>query len=181
MNTRNRINSTIDRQTPTLPPGRPVHLPGRGDTFVRESSGPVGAPTVVLLHGWTATADLNWHHSFETLARHYRVIAVDHRGHGRGLRTDGAFSLTECADDLRRRLIGLFVRDEHGRRPCHGYVDRLQNDPRWRDNITFNEYFHGDNGAGLGATHQTGWTGLVADLICRPDPLVTSAEQWHAT
>ena len=89
--------------------------------------------------------------------------------------------LAECANDLRRRLIGLFVRDEHGRRPCHGYVDRLQNDPRWRDNITFNEYFHGDNGAGLGATHQTGWTGLVADLICRPDPLVTSAEQWRAT
>jgi 3-oxoadipate enol-lactonase len=100
MNTRNRIDSTIDRQPPTLPPGRPVRLPGRGDTFVREASGPVGAPTVVLLHGWTATADLNWHHSFDTLARHYRVIAVDHRGHGRGLRTAGTFSLTECADDV---------------------------------------------------------------------------------
>ena len=78
--------------------------------------------------------------------------------------------LAECADDLRRRLISLFLRGPDGRRPCHGWVDKLQNDPRWRDNITFNEYFHGDNGAGLGATHQTGWTGLVADLICRPDP-----------
>ena len=52
---------------------------------------------------------------------------------------------------------------------------KLQDDPRWRDNITFNEYFHGDNGAGLGASHQTGWTGLVADLICRPDPFAGTA------
>ena len=79
-------------------------------------------------------------------------------------------ALAACAEDLRRRLISLFLRGPDGRRPCHGWVDKLQNDPRWRDNITFNEYFHGDNGAGLGATHQTGWTGLVADLICRPDP-----------
>jgi hypothetical protein len=79
-------------------------------------------------------------------------------------------ALVACAEDLRRRLISLFLRGPDGRRPCHGWVDKLQTDPRWRDNITFNEYFHGDNGAGLGATHQTGWTGLVADLICRPDP-----------
>jgi hypothetical protein len=78
--------------------------------------------------------------------------------------------LADCADDLRRRLVSLFLRGSDGRRPCHGGVDRLQDDPRWRDNVTFNEYFHGDNGAGLGASHQTGWTGLVADLICRPDP-----------
>jgi Mannosylglycerate hydrolase MGH1-like glycoside hydrolase domain len=78
--------------------------------------------------------------------------------------------LAHAADDLRRRLIALFLRGPDGRRPCHGEVDRLQDDPRWRDNITFFEYFHGDSGAGLGASHQTGWTGLVADLICRPDP-----------
>ncbi len=78
--------------------------------------------------------------------------------------------LAQCADDLRHRLLALFLRGPDGRRPCHGQVDALQDDPRWRDNITFFEYFHGDNGAGLGATHQTGWTGLVADLICRPDP-----------
>jgi hypothetical protein len=88
--------------------------------------------------------------------------------------------LSACADDLRRRLISLFLPDADGRRPCHGYVERMQSDPRWRDNITFNEYFHGDNGAGLGATHQTGWTGLVADLICRPNPLVVSSERWRA-
>ena len=52
-----------------------------------------------------------------------------------------------------------------GRRPCFGGVERLQTDPAWKDNLVFNEYFHGDNGAGLGASHQTGWTGLVADLI----------------
>ncbi len=79
-------------------------------------------------------------------------------------------SLALCADDLRERLISLFLRGPDGRRPCNGWVDKLQDDPRWRDNIAFNEYFHGDNGAGLGASHQTGWTGLVADLICRPDP-----------
>jgi hypothetical protein len=78
--------------------------------------------------------------------------------------------IAACAEDLRRRLISLFLPGPDGRRPCHGWVERLQHDPRWRDNITFSEYFHGDNGAGLGASHQTGWTGLVADLICRPDP-----------
>jgi hypothetical protein len=78
-----------------------------------------------------------------------------------------------CAEDLRRRLISLFLRGPDGRRPCHGSEAKLQDDPRWRDNVTFNEYFHGDNGAGLGATHQTGWSGLVADLICRPDPFAT--------
>jgi hypothetical protein len=54
-----------------------------------------------------------------------------------------------------------------GRRPCFGGVSRLQDDPAWRDNLLFSEYFHGDNGAGLGASHQTGWTGLIADVIRR--------------
>ncbi len=56
---------------------------------------------------------------------------------------------------------------DDGRRPCFGWVDKLQHDPAWKDNLLFHEYFHGDNGAGLGASHQTGWTGLVADLIIR--------------
>ena len=64
-----------------------------------------------------------------------------------------------CAEDLRFRLVSLFLRGPDGRRPCHGWVHKVQDDARWRDNITFNEYFHGDNGAGLGASHQTGWTG----------------------
>lgn len=93
-------NSTPNRRVPTLPSGRRVHLPGRGDTFVRELPGPAGAPTVLLLHGWTATADLNWQRSFAALGQHFRVVAVDHRGHGRGLRCDGSFSLAACADDV---------------------------------------------------------------------------------
>jgi hypothetical protein len=87
-------------------------------------------------------------------------------------------TLSECAADLRRRLLSLFLRGPDGRRPCYGSVDRLQRDPRWRDHVLFFEYFHGDDGAGLGAMHQTGWTGLVADLICRPDPFATDASGW---
>jgi hypothetical protein len=76
--------------------------------------------------------------------------------------------LGEIADDLRDRLISIFTRSTaDGRRPCFGWVDKLQHDPRWRDNIYFNEYYHGDNAAGLGASHQTGWTGLIADVIRR--------------
>jgi hypothetical protein len=63
------------------------------------------------------------------------------------------------------RLIRLFRRDQAGRRPIHGGQRILQEDPHWRELIPFHEYFHGDDGAGLGASHQTGWTGLVAKLI----------------
>src|SRR5437763_14826570 len=80
--------------------------------------------------------------------------------------------LNEIADDLRRRLVSIFLPGPDGRRPCFGGVERLQTDPAWKDNLVFSEYFHGDNGAGLGASHQTGWTGLVADLISgRPEGL----------
>ena len=74
-------------------------------------------------------------------------------------------TLQAIGEDLRRRLISLFLVDDDGRRPCFGWVEKLQRDPAWKDNLLFHEYFHGDNGAGLGASHQTGWTGLVADLI----------------
>jgi len=77
-------------------------------------------------------------------------------------------TLLEIAEDLRHRLISLFTVGPDGRRPIYGGVTRLQTDPAWKDNVQFNEYFHGDNGAGLGATHQTGWTGLVADLLRGP-------------
>jgi Mannosylglycerate hydrolase MGH1-like glycoside hydrolase domain len=75
--------------------------------------------------------------------------------------------LGAIAQDLRDRLISIFVVGPDGRRPCFGWVDRFQHDPAWKDNLVFNEYFHGDNGAGLGASHQTGWTGLIADVIRR--------------
>ena len=74
-------------------------------------------------------------------------------------------TLKEVADELSQRLIRLFLRDETGRRPYNGKNDELQGDPHWRDYLLFHEYFDGDSGAGLGASHQTGWTGLVAMLI----------------
>jgi Mannosylglycerate hydrolase MGH1-like glycoside hydrolase domain len=74
-------------------------------------------------------------------------------------------NLFEVSKEISNRLTRIFLRDEHGRRPVYGGTEKFQNDPFWRDNIYFFEYFHGDNGAGLGASHQTGWTGLVAKLI----------------
>jgi hypothetical protein len=75
-------------------------------------------------------------------------------------------TLFEVAGELSRRLQRIFLRDERGRRPVYGGTAKFQEDPHWRDHILFYEYFHGDNGAGIGASHQTGWTGLVAALIC---------------
>jgi len=73
-------------------------------------------------------------------------------------------TLTEMAGEIAERLIRIFVRNG-GRRPLYGGIDKFQNDPHWRDHILFHEYFHGDNGAGIGASHQTGWSALVASLI----------------
>jgi 3-oxoadipate enol-lactonase len=85
--------------SPTLPPGTAIELPGRGTTFVRQLAGPEGAPAIVLLHGWTATADLNWFTAYEALGKQFRVLAIDHRGHGRGIRSKKLFRLEDCADD----------------------------------------------------------------------------------
>ncbi|MBV9660645.1 MAG: hypothetical protein JO337_05765 [Acidimicrobiales bacterium] len=74
-------------------------------------------------------------------------------------------SLSEVADDLARRLVGIFLPGRDGRRPVFGPYEIMQTDPHWHDQLLFHEYFHGDTGAGLGASHQTGWTGLVLDLI----------------
>ncbi len=74
-------------------------------------------------------------------------------------------NLFEVSKEIADRLARIFTRDEHGRRPVYGGTERFQSDPHWRDHILFYEYFHGDNGAGLGASHQTGWTGLVAKTI----------------
>jgi hypothetical protein len=74
-------------------------------------------------------------------------------------------TLNEVADDITRRLISTFQRDKDGRRPVFGGNQKFQTDPHWRDYILFHEYFHGDNGAGVGASHQTGWTALVAKMI----------------
>ena len=76
-------------------------------------------------------------------------------------------TLREVIADLRDRLVSIFLVGPDGGRPCFGAVERLQTDPRWKDNLLFAEYFNGDDAAGLGATHQTGWTGIVADMIRR--------------
>ncbi len=73
-------------------------------------------------------------------------------------------TLFEVAQEIARRLAATFLRTASGRRPVYGAIAKFQEDPHWRDLILFYEYFHGDNGAGLGASHQTGWTGLVALL-----------------
>ena len=89
--------------TPWLPPGRAVELPGRGTTFARDSGlvdGAPDAPVLLLLHGWAVTADLNFFTAYRPLAERYRVVTIDHRGHGRGIRpSNGIVSLRDCADD----------------------------------------------------------------------------------
>jgi hypothetical protein len=92
-------------------------------------------------------------------------------------------TLFEVAQVIVHRLTGTFLRDADGRRPVYGGTARFQDDPHWRDLILFYEYFHGDNGAGLGASHQTGWTGLVApllDLFARLDArTVLESDRWR--
>jgi hypothetical protein len=74
-------------------------------------------------------------------------------------------SLYQIAEELARRLTSIFLRDAHGRRPVYGGTRKFQEDPHWRDLVLFYEYFHGDNGAGIGASHQTGWTGAIARIM----------------
>jgi len=91
-------------------------------------------------------------------------------------------TLNEIAMELARRLTSTFLLDEHGRRPVFGEQDLFQRDPHWRDLIPFHEYFHGDTGRGVGASHQTGWTGLVAKLLDtegRHRPSTTRREMVH--
>ena len=102
----------------------------------------------------------------ESLERYHRFYGADFEveyptGSGKRL------TLDRIVADLQDRLISLFIRDADGRRPCFGGTEKMQTDPAWKDNLIFSEYFHGDNGAAIGAFHQTGWTGLIADVILR--------------
>ena len=100
-----------------------------------------------------------------------RALLTHYRYYGDSLKVEcptgsgTMMTLFEVAQELSRRLAGTFLRDGEGRRPVYGGTRLFQEDPHWRDLILFYEYFHGDNGAGLGASHQTGWTGVVARLI----------------
>jgi hypothetical protein len=130
------------------------YIPGESDSnmFGGNSNwrGPIWFPVNYLL--------------IESLQRFYQYYGDDFMiehptGSGR-MRT-----LQEIADDLSERLVGIFRKDASGKRPVYGHHPKLQSDPNFADYIYFYEYFHGDNGRGIGATHQTGWTGLVAKLI----------------
>jgi hypothetical protein len=74
-------------------------------------------------------------------------------------------NLYQVAENLGKRLASIFLKNDQGRRPVYGGTQKFQEDPYWKDNILFYEYFHGDNGAGIGASHQTGWTGIVARIM----------------
>jgi hypothetical protein len=113
--------------------------------------------------------------AISALQRYHRFFGDDMTveyptGSGRMLTLDAV------AADLSDRLVSIFTVGPDGRRPCFGWVDRFQNDPHWKDNLMFHEYFHGDNAAGLGASHQTGWTGIVADVIRRRHGSVPSID-----
>jgi 3-oxoadipate enol-lactonase len=99
--------ATIDART--VPPGRPVVLPGRGTTFAIDIAGPPGAPTLLLLHGLVASSYLNWFPAFGPLSEHFRVVATDLRGHGRGIPLSGHFRMSDSADDaaLVARQLGV--------------------------------------------------------------------------
>jgi hypothetical protein len=130
--------------------------PGEGTTAMYGGNsnwrGPIWFPTNYMLIG----ALLRFHHH---LGRRFLVELPTGSGN--------MVTLEQVAFDLSRRLVSIFAPDANGRRPVFGTSERFQNDPAWRDALLFYEYFHADNGRGLGASHQTGWTGLVADLIAR--------------
>jgi 3-oxoadipate enol-lactonase len=92
---------------PRLPFGRRIELADRGTTFVRRLAGPPGAPTLLLLHGWVASAGLNWYQSFGPLREHFNILAPDLRGHARGLKSPKIFRLADCADDCAATLEAL--------------------------------------------------------------------------
>jgi hypothetical protein len=109
----------------------------------------------------------------ESLQKHHYFLGDDFK---MALPTgsDNAATLWEVTTDLSWRLISIFLKDADGRRPVNGDRKQFHDDPHWRDLVLFHEYFHGDTGVGLGASHQTGWAGVVAKLILqyaeRPAP-----------
>lgn len=130
------------------------YTPGEGDTalFGGNSNwrGPIWFPVNYLL--------------IESLQRFHHYygddFTIEHPSGSGNMKT-----LHEIAEDLSERMINIFKKDKDGKRPVFGHYEKLQNDEHFRDYIYFYEYFHGDNGRGVGATHQTGWTGLIAKLI----------------
>jgi len=109
---------------------------------------------------WYAAWDLAFHTiALSTVDPEFAKPQLDLTASGK------LMNLFEVAREIANRLEGIFLRDKSGRRPVYGGTQKFQTDPQWKDYILFFEYFQGDNGAGLGASHQTGWTGVVAKLI----------------
>ena len=145
---------------------QPFVLPGLGENFAVEY-----AP------GESTTGDFggnsNWRGPVWFPLNYLVIEALQkyHRYFGDELKVEfptgsgHQLTLWDVAAELSRRLIGVFLPDPAGRRPVNGTTQVFQADPRWADLVLFYEYFHGDTGAGLGASHQTGWTALVAKLI----------------
>ena len=134
-----------------------TYTPGEADSFLFGGNsnwrGPIWFPVNFLV--------------IESLYRFHRYYSNDFKvEHPTG--SGKYWTLREIADDLSQRMINIFRKDKNGRRPVFGDNDKLQTDEHFRDYLYFYEYFHGDNGRGVGATHQTGWTGLVAKLIQPP-------------
>jgi hypothetical protein len=102
-----------------------------------------------------------------------RALRQLHKYYGENLKVEcptgsgNEMNLLEVSEEIGRRLASIFLRGEDGRRPVFGGIEPFQSDPNWNELLLFHEYFHGDNGAGLGASHQTGWTGLVAVLFAQ--------------
>jgi hypothetical protein len=129
------------------------YLAERAWATVREDYSPYGSAWDYFPHDHARSRIYRWNEDGDDFTVEYPT------GSGQSL------TLNQIADELSHRLIRIFLRDGDGRRAVFGGNDRFQDDPDWRDNVLFYEYFHGDNGAGAGASHQTGWTGLVAKLI----------------
>jgi hypothetical protein len=112
-----------------------------------------------------------------------RGLVQLHRYYGDRLKVEcptgsgNELNLLEVASEIARRLTATFTQDENGRRPVFGGIEKFQTDPHWQDLLLFHEYFHGDNGAGIGASHQTGWTGTVALLFLLGAGLHTPADE----
>ena len=127
------------------------YLPAESDTGMFGGNSNWRGPIWMPVNGLMIRALLNYYIYF---GNDFKVECPTGSGH--------LMTLYQVAEEISRRLLNIFLRDKHGRRPVYGGSRKFQEDPHWRDLILFYEYFHGDNGAGLGASHQTGWTGIVA-------------------
>jgi hypothetical protein len=133
---------------------RVPYLPGESDTGMFGGNSNWRGPIWMPVNGLLIRALLQYYTYYGD-----QLVVECPTGSGR------LMNLYQVAEEIARRLGNIFLRDASGRRPVYGGTRKFHEDPYWRDHILFYEYFHGDNGAGLGASHQTGWTGIIARLM----------------